>query len=98
MNNLTDLTGDLNKPLGISTFFRAEKGALTVFRLDKGAMIHDHKSHVPARLILLQGMAAFEEIDGPTVELTRALDYVEIEPEVLHRVIGREDSFLMLVQ
>lgn len=96
--NLTDFKGDPAKPLGISTFFRAEKGALTIFRLDAGAVIHEHKSHVPARLVLLRGAAVFEEIGGAATELSQPMDYVEIRPEVLHRVVAGADSFLMLIQ
>lgn len=96
--NLTDFKGDRTKPLGVSTFFRAEKGVLTIFRLDAGAVTHEHKSHVPARLVLLRGAAAFEEIGGPITELSEVLDYVDILPEVLHKVIARSDAYLMLVQ
>lgn len=96
--NLTDFTGDPAKLLSVSTFFQNEKGVLKIMRLDRDGIIKDHKSPVPARLILLSGAAAFEEIGGPITVLSQPLDYIEIRPDVLHKVTARADSFLMLVQ
>jgi quercetin dioxygenase-like cupin family protein len=96
--NLTDFIGDRAKPLGISTFFHNEKSVLKIIRLDRDGIIKDHKSPVPARLILLRGGAVLEEIDGTAIELSEPLDFVEIQPETPHRVVARADSFLLLVQ
>ena len=96
--NLTDFMGDASKPLAVTNFFQNEKGVLKIMRLDRDGIIKDHKSPVPARLILLRGAAAFEEIGGPVTELSQPMDYVEIRPEVMHKVIARADSYLMLVQ
>ena len=96
--NLTDFKGDPAKPLGVSTFFQNEKGVLKIMRLDRDGIIKDHKSPVQARLVLLRGAAVYEEVGGAAIELSEPMDYVEIRPEVLHRVVARADSFLMLVQ
>lgn len=64
--------------------------------LKKGAVLKEHKSSVPATLIVTEGSVLYKEHER-SVELMRDTDF-EIPINVLHSLLALEDSICLLIQ
>lgn len=69
---------------------------MMVIGLKKGAVLKEHKTAVPARLIVTEGNVTYNE-DERSVELKRDADF-EIPINVLHSLLALEDSICLLIQ
>lgn len=64
--------------------------------LKKGAVLKEHKTAVPATLIVTEGSVLYKEHER-SVELKRDTDF-EIPINVLHSLLALEDSICLLIQ
>jgi quercetin dioxygenase-like cupin family protein len=75
-------------------------GNLIAIRLLSSSELPKHKTPVPASLILLEGSASYEELEGEErkVEMVPGT-LVQIPEEVTHRLLaGKDGALLILVQ
>lgn len=93
--NLLDLLEDSQKAVATKSFFK-DKGAVTVMRIKKDAVLKDHQSMSKALLIILSGKAIYEDT-GRKENLANPMDFVRIPEKVTHKVIGVEDAVLLLI-
>ncbi|MBK6785190.1 MAG: hypothetical protein IPG79_16635 [Saprospiraceae bacterium] len=63
---------------------------------NKGMTLEKHKTHVPARLLVLSGAVKYiqEEYENPL----KKFDYQDIPVDVIHEVYAEEDSLCMLIK
>lgn len=64
--------------------------------LKKGAVLKEHKTAVPATLIVTEGNVLYKEHER-SVDLKRDADF-EIPVNVLHGLLALEDSICLLIQ
>jgi quercetin dioxygenase-like cupin family protein len=64
--------------------------------LKKGAVLKEHKTAVPATLIVTEGKVLYNEHER-SVDLKRDADF-EIPLNVLHSLLALEDSICLLIQ
>lgn len=64
--------------------------------LKKGAVLKEHKTAIPATLIVTEGNVTYNEHER-SVELKRDADF-EIPINVLHSLLALEDSICLLIQ
>lgn len=62
---------------------------------NKDMVLEDHKTLVPAKLVVLQGKVIYKE--GDKFVMMSQYDEVPIPANVIHRVTGLEDGSLCLV-
>ena len=89
----SDQAGPVFRPL-----FKAQNGRLTAIHLRKGEVIKEHKSPVPAMLLVLEGAVFY---DQPGEKITRPLgplEYTDIPPDTIHQVTAETDAYCILVQ
>ena len=85
--------GPIFRPL-----FKAQHGRLTAIRLRKGEVIKEHKSPVPAMLVVLEGAILYEQPGAGIVRPLWALEYTEIPPDTIHQVTAEDDAYCILIQ
>ena len=89
----SEQAGPVFRPL-----FKAQNGRLTAIRLRKGEVIKEHKSPVPAMLIVLEGVVLYKQlVDGVEHRLSES-EYTEIPPDTIHQVTAEMDAYCILVQ
>ncbi len=89
----SDQAGPVFRPL-----FKAQNGRLTAIHLLKGEVIKEHKSPVPAMLLVLEGVVVYKQlVDGLEYQLS-ASEYTEIPPDTTHQVTAEMDAYCILVQ
>jgi quercetin dioxygenase-like cupin family protein len=89
----SDQTGPIFRPL-----FKAQNGRLTAIHLRKGEVIKEHKSPVPAMLLVLEGAVLYEQPGEKIVHSLSALEYTDIPPDTIHQVTAETDAYCILVQ
>ena len=94
---ISSLITSNGKPVQAQNILR-DKGAVTLIRIDQDAVLRDHESVSEALLILLSGRARYETAAGDSTLLQQPQDFVRIPSKLTHRVIGLENSLLMLIQ
>ena len=67
-----------------------------VIGLKKGTVLKEHKTVIPATLIVTEGSVLYKEHER-SVELKRDADF-EIPINVLHSLLALEDSICLLIQ
>lgn len=89
----SDQAGPVFRPL-----FKAQNGRLTAIRLLKGEIIKEHKSPVPAMLLVLEGAVIYKQlVDGLEHPLS-AKEYTEIPPYLIPQVTAETDAYCILIQ
>ncbi|MFN0175966.1 MAG: cupin domain-containing protein [Saprospiraceae bacterium] len=89
----SDKAGPVFRPL-----FKAQNGRLTAIHLRKGEVIKEHKSPVPAMLLVLEGVVVYKQlVDGVEHQLS-ASEYTEIPPGITHQVTAETDAYCILIQ
>lgn len=68
---------------------------VVVIGFNKDTVLDDHKTSVPAKLVVLQGKVIYKE--GDKFVMMSQYDEVPIPVDVIHRVTGLEDGSLCLV-
>lgn len=89
----SEQAGPVFRPL-----FKARNGKLTAIHLLKGELIREHKSPVPAMLLVLEGIVLYEQPGDGTSHRLEALGYTNIPPETIHQVSAETDAYCVLVQ
>ena len=89
----SEKAGPVLRPL-----FKAQNGRLTAIRLRKGEVIKEHKSPVPAMLLVLEGVVVYKQLVDGAEHRLGASEYTEIPPEVIHQVTAEVDAYCILVQ
>lgn len=69
---------------------------MMVIGLKKDAVLKEHKTAVPATLIVTEGNVLYKEHER-SVDLKRDADF-EIPVNVLHSLLALEDSIFLLIQ
>ncbi|WP_121811098.1 cupin domain-containing protein [Mucilaginibacter kameinonensis] len=69
---------------------------MMVIGLKKGSVLKEHKTAVPARLIITEGHVTYNEHER-AVDLKRDADF-EIPVNVPHSLLALEDSICLLIQ
>ncbi len=90
---LSEKAGPVFRPL-----FKAQNGRLTAIRLLKGEVIKEHKSPVPAMLLVLEGTVVYEQVGEGISHQLGALAYTDIPPDTIHQVIAETDAYCLLIQ
>lgn len=75
---------------------QSESYKMMVIGLKKGVVLKEHKTAVPARLIITEGHVTYNEHER-AVDLKRDVDF-EIPINVLHSLLALEDSICLLIQ
>ena len=89
----TDQPGPVFRPL-----FKAQNGRLTAIHLRKGEVIKEHKSPVPAMLLVLEGVVVYKQLVDGLEHRLNASEYTEIPPDTTHQVTAETDAYCILVQ
>jgi quercetin dioxygenase-like cupin family protein len=71
---------------------------LTAISLRKGEVIKEHKSPVPAMLLVLEGAVLYEQPGEGISRPIGALAYTDIPPDTIHQVTAETDAYCILVQ
>jgi len=90
---LSEKAGPVFRPL-----FKAQNGRLTAIRLLKGEVIKEHKSPVPAMLLVLEGTVVYKQLVDGLEHALSAKEYTEIPPDVIHQVTAETDAYCILIQ
>ena len=69
----------------------------TLIQIKKEAVLREHQSMTDALLVLVSGKVVYEEKERKEF-LLETLDIVHIPAKVTHKVIGEENSVLLLIQ
>ncbi len=89
----SEKAGPVFRPL-----FKAQNGRLTAIHLLKGEVIKEHKSPVPAMLLVVEGVVVYKQlVDGVEHRLGASV-YTEIPPDTTHQVTAEMDAYCILVQ
>jgi quercetin dioxygenase-like cupin family protein len=77
-------------------FYKSGNSKLLLIGFKKGMTLEKHKTHVPARLLVLSGAVKYiqEEFENPL----KKFDYQDIPVDVFHEVFAGEDSLCMLIK
>jgi quercetin dioxygenase-like cupin family protein len=94
--NLSDVITVSEKAVTAKNVLKAT-GTVTLLQIKKGGILNHHQSQTDALLVLLSGQAVYEE-EERSVVLTQIHDFVQIPARVTHRVVGEEESLLLLIQ
>lgn len=86
-----------DKPVSAVPLFKSDVGQATAIQILKDQTLKEHITRIPAMLICMEGKAMFENEYGAKATLGPG-DYVNIEPMVLHWVVGLEACQLLLIK
>ncbi len=89
----SEQTGPVFRPL-----FKAHNGRLTAIRLPQGEAMKEHKSSVPAMLLVLEGEVLYQQLGDGVEHPLKALEYVDIPPDVMHMLTAQTDAYCILIQ
>ncbi len=94
--NLKELHTD-NKGVQTNMMFPATEGKVISLQILKDSKLEEHVTKVPALLVCVSGNAVYEDEKGIKAVLFSG-DFVKIEPNVKHWVIGIESTNLLLIK
>ena len=94
--NLKELHTD-NKGVQTNMMFPATDGKVISLQILKDSKLEEHITNVPALLVCVSGNAVYEDEKGIKAVLFSG-DFVKIEPNVKHWVIGIESTNLLLIK
>jgi quercetin dioxygenase-like cupin family protein len=86
-----------NKTLQTKKLFSLTDGLVISIKLMANAELKEHITKTPALLLGIVGEVVFENEKG-IKEIIGQGDYIEIEPNVKHRLIAKTDSNLILIK
>ena len=78
--------------------FKVQNGRLTAIRLRMGEVFKEHKSPVPAMVLVMEGAVLYEQLGEGIARPLWALEYTEIPPDTIHQVTAESDSYCILIQ
>jgi quercetin dioxygenase-like cupin family protein len=94
--NLADLHTQ-NLPLETSKLFEASEGKVIHISLQKNGFLKEHITKVPAFLVCISGETVYEDENNANITLKNG-DYVNIEANVKHWLVGIAQSSLILIK
>lgn len=86
-----------DKPLQTKNIFSATEGKVISIQIAASGVLKDHSTTVPALLICITGESVFENEQDIKVTLSPG-DFVNIDPNIKHRVTALQNSNLLLVK
>lgn len=86
-----------NKPVSVSSLFKNNQCNVTAIQILKNEKLDEHTTKVPALLICVEGEVVFENKNGVKLTLISG-DYIDIDPIIVHWVIGTKESQLLLIK
>ena len=89
----SEQAGPVFRPL-----FKAQNGRLTAIRLLKSEVIKEHKSPVPAMLLVLEGTVVYVQLEDGVERRLNTSEFTEIPPDTFHQVTAEKDAICILVQ
>lgn len=75
--------------------FVGQEHKIISLQILKGNQLKEHITKTPSFLICINGSAVYEDENNTKIELTSGV-FVNIEPNVVHKVIASEDAQLLL--
>lgn len=94
--NLSELHAQ-NLPLETSKLFEASEGKVIHISLQKNGFLKEHITNVPALLLCISGETVYEDENNANITL-KIGDYVNIEANVKHWLVGISQSSLILIK
>lgn len=94
--NLADLHTQ-NLPLETSKLFEASEGKVIHISLQKNGFLKEHITKVSAFLVCISGETVYEDENNANITLKNG-DYVNIEANVKHWLVGIAQSSLILIK
>ena len=91
------LTADKAGPI-LRPLFKAQNGRLTAIHLGAGEVIREHKSPVPAMLLVLEGGITYTQSGDGLVLQVGKMGYVEIPLDTIHQVSSEVGAYCLLIQ
>jgi len=86
-----------NKAVQTKILFSATEGKVISLQIASGEQLKEHLSKVPAVLVCVSGNAVYKDENESVINL-KSGDYVNIEPEVKHRIDAIEESNFLLIK
>ena len=81
----------------VARLYYKVEGCKTLFiGFKKGMTLEQHKTHLPARLMVITGKVTYVQAGEKT--LLNMYEYKDIPVNVLHEVHAEEDSLCLLIQ
>ncbi len=94
--NLTSIHGE-NKDLQTKLIFNALEGKVVSIQMEKGSVLKEHITKVPAFLLCVVGNVVYEDENGNMEEVKQG-DFVEITPNLKHWLTAKLFSNLILIK
>ena len=88
---------ETTKAVDLKKFFKCETGEVSSIQLLRNAELKKHTSPVPALLVCVNGKIKYSTEKGEEKEM-KSGTYVEIEPSVVHWLVGIDDAQLLLIK
>lgn len=85
------------KSLSVVPLKKGGEGTMVSIKLESGGELPDHKTQVEAILIAVSGETVYSTEHGEEYVL-KGGDYVIIEPGVLHKLLAKQPSLLVLMK
>jgi quercetin dioxygenase-like cupin family protein len=86
-----------NKAVQTNQLFSTTEGKVISLQIASGEQLKEHLSKVPAFLVCVSGNAIYKDEKKSVINL-KSGDYVNIEPDVKHRVDAIEESNFLLIK
>ena len=94
--NLTSFHNS-EKPLSAKQLFSCTEGKVVAINLKKDGELKEHTTKVPALLLCVKGTVIYEDEKAVKVTLNPG-DFVEIETDVKHWLVAKENSEAILMK
>lgn len=85
------------KAVQTKLLFSATEGKVISLQIAAGEQLKEHLSKVPALLVCVSGNAIYKD-EKESVFNLKSGDYVNIEPDVKHRIDAVEESNFLLIK
>ncbi len=85
------------KNISSKLIFTASTGKVMSIHMTEDSLLAEHTSPVHALLMCVVGKVSYDDQSGKNIQLTNG-EYVEIEPQIVHRVTAHTDSQLLLIR
>jgi quercetin dioxygenase-like cupin family protein len=99
---MNQIITEINKKLATTDkpvariFYKSGEHKIMLMGFLKGMILEQHKTSVPARLLVMSGLVTYKQGNEPTT--LQQYDFFDIPVDVLHEVHAEEDSLCMLIQ
>lgn len=85
------------KAVQTNLLFKAEEGKVISLQIAAGEQLKEHITKVPVLLVCVSGNAVYKD-EKESVFNLKSGDYVNIEPDVKHRIDAIEESNFLLIK